>query len=193
MLSKREYIREYKRAARLDAIKHYSPSLTCQRCGFSDFRALSIDHIHGGGVKHINSINFNLYFWLRKNNYPEGFQVLCMNCQFIKARDNNETTHINKHAKPERYVEQQKEYYKKIRRMVIEHYSPDILCVRCKEKDYRTLTLDHIKGDGYLRRRRTGSSSNNDIWWIVKNNYPKIYQILCMNCNVIKRIENKEF
>ena len=71
-------------------VEHYSKgTMKCRRCGFSDIRALSIDHINGGGVKHIRVIG-NFYSWLINNNFPPGFQVLCMNCQWIKRAENNE-------------------------------------------------------------------------------------------------------
>jgi len=60
-------------------------------CGFADIRALSIDHIDGGGNKHRRFLGFGLfgagqkfYSWLKKEGYPEGYQTLCMNCQWIK-------------------------------------------------------------------------------------------------------------
>jgi hypothetical protein len=54
---------------------------------YTDIRALSIDHIHGGGNKHkkVAGSGSLLYRWLKRNNYPPGYQVLCMNCQFIKS------------------------------------------------------------------------------------------------------------
>lgn len=53
--------------------------------------ALSIDHIDGGGAKHRKGLTTsNIYRWLIKNNFPTGFQVLCMNCQFIKKKRNRE-------------------------------------------------------------------------------------------------------
>lgn len=57
----------------------------CNCCGINEIVFLTIDHINGGGRKHIKSIveirgGTNFYRWLRKNNYPDGFQVLCYNC-----------------------------------------------------------------------------------------------------------------
>lgn len=70
---------------------HYSNNAyKCIRCGFGDFRALEIDHIDGGGSKHRREIRGNLYYWLIKNKFPIGFQVLCSNCQSIKRHENNE-------------------------------------------------------------------------------------------------------
>jgi len=31
------------------------------------------------------------YYWLRRQGYPEGYQTLCMNCQWIKR---SETTNM---------------------------------------------------------------------------------------------------
>ncbi len=62
----------------------------CARCKFSDPRALTIDHIHGGGTRHRKEIGNHLHEWLRANDYPPGFQVLCMNCQFIKEHEKKE-------------------------------------------------------------------------------------------------------
>lgn len=61
--------------------------LACIKCSFADIRALSIDHINNDGAKHRS---VNIYRWLHKHNYPEGFQTLCMNCQFIKKSEYNE-------------------------------------------------------------------------------------------------------
>lgn len=71
-----------------EVLGHYSKDLTCVKCKFDDLRALSIDHIDSGGCKHRkelgNTGGTEFYRWLKKEGYPEGFQVLCMNCQFIK-------------------------------------------------------------------------------------------------------------
>ena len=75
--------------AKLEVIEHYGGGkLACVKCGFSDIRALSIDHIKAVGQKRMNSGYF--YHWLRKNNYPEGCQTLCMNCQWIKRAEQRE-------------------------------------------------------------------------------------------------------
>lgn len=70
-------------------LAHYgNGKLACVKCGFSDIRALSIDHIDGKGVEHRKSLRRGgvpFYKWLVDNGYPEGYQTLCMNCQFIKS------------------------------------------------------------------------------------------------------------
>jgi len=80
---------------RMRVLKHYSPDLKCIGCGFSDVRALTIDHIDGGGCAHRREIKVNhnareFYRWIIKNNFPDGFQILCCNCQSIKRWENRE-------------------------------------------------------------------------------------------------------
>jgi hypothetical protein len=62
----------------------------CQCCSESTREFLAIDHINGGGNAHRRSLHpkasaQTLYCWLRKNNYPKGFQILCHNCNSAKA------------------------------------------------------------------------------------------------------------
>lgn len=62
------------------------PSCAC--CGESEIKFLSIDHIDGGGNAHRKEIGraFNcIMYWLKRNNYPDGFQVLCFNCNMAKG------------------------------------------------------------------------------------------------------------
>lgn len=82
---------------KLVVLGYYSNGeLKCARCGESRLPCLSIDHISGGGLKHRRSIGINsgggstFYRWLRNNCFPEGYQVLCMNCQYIKRNENKE-------------------------------------------------------------------------------------------------------
>lgn len=63
---------------KLEVIKHYGNKCAC--CGETRWEFLAIDHIEGGGNKHLKAIRINFYDWLKKNNYPEGFRVLCDNC-----------------------------------------------------------------------------------------------------------------
>jgi hypothetical protein len=61
---------------------------------YTTIETLSIDHVNGGGRKHLRAIG-DLCNWLITNNYPDGFQVLCMNCQWIKRIKNKEIKLIN--------------------------------------------------------------------------------------------------
>ena len=37
-----------------------------------------------------------IYIWLKNNNFPEGFQVLCFNCNCGKARNKGICPHSGK-------------------------------------------------------------------------------------------------
>lgn len=67
---------------RSEALKHYGgDNPSCKCCGESFYELLSIDHINGGGAAHRKEIGQgSIYSWLKRNNYPEGFRVLCHNC-----------------------------------------------------------------------------------------------------------------
>lgn len=78
-----KYAREYQQRLRERALLHYG--FICNCCGLDDPRFLSIDHINGDGNLHRREIGGALYHWLRKNNYPEGFQTLCYNCNLAKG------------------------------------------------------------------------------------------------------------
>jgi hypothetical protein len=68
---------------RKEVIDHYGSECVC--CGETIREFLSIDHINGGGNAHrkeIKASGINLYRWLKRNDYPKGFRVLCMNCNW---------------------------------------------------------------------------------------------------------------
>jgi len=58
----------------------------CVCCKEDEYDFMTIDHINGGGGAHRKEIgNYSIYFWLKKNGYPPGFQVLCFSCNFAKG------------------------------------------------------------------------------------------------------------
>lgn len=74
------------------------------------------------------------------------------------------------------------------------HYCKgNIKCQCCGEKEVMFLSLDHINNDGAEHKKKLFGSSRkgggNQLYqWAIKNNYPNILQVLCMNCNYGKRI-----
>jgi hypothetical protein len=83
--------KEYSNAHRLAVLRHYSNGkIECAVCGFSDKRALQIDHINNDGNmdRRLHGSGLQFYMWLERNHYPAGYQVLCANCNAIKAAKN---------------------------------------------------------------------------------------------------------
>lgn len=79
-----------------------------------------------------------------------------------------------------------------------ENYRIEILnllgnkCSRCGyDSDIRALQIDHVNGGGRDDRREHGGSMYIRIYEQLKDG-SKEYQVLCANCNWIKRMENKE-
>src|SRR6266487_5277379 len=73
--------RNYKQRKRRLCIDHYSGGkMKCACCPENIYEFLTIDHINGGGHKHKKIHNGALYNWLVKNQFPEGYRVLCWNC-----------------------------------------------------------------------------------------------------------------
>lgn len=70
-------------------------------------------------------------------------------------------------------------------------------CVHCGyDKDWRCLQIDHIHGGGKKDSRTSGGTTN--LWsfrrWLSahQEDAKHVYQVLCANCNWIKRFENGE-
>jgi len=85
----------YDAVRKLRVIAHYSEGrLVCVRCGEDDMACLTIDHINGGGAQHRKVVGSHFYAWLIKQGFPEGYQVLCMNCQFKKQHNEQEFNNL---------------------------------------------------------------------------------------------------
>jgi hypothetical protein len=78
------------KTAKVEVLSHYGGNkIGCVSCGESDLRCLSIDHVNDDGANHRLKITGYKnrpipYDWYIKNNFPQGYQTLCMNCQFVK-------------------------------------------------------------------------------------------------------------
>lgn len=56
----------------------------CKRCGFSDVRALQIDHVNGGGIRELKTLGRNEYYHKVLEDSEGLYQLLCANCNWIK-------------------------------------------------------------------------------------------------------------
>lgn len=85
-----EWYRNYWHKVKLNVMIYYSSNPPkCACCGEEHIEFLTMDHINGGGIKHRKEVKgaYKLCLWLKKNNYPEGFRVLCMNCNHFIGRN----------------------------------------------------------------------------------------------------------
>jgi hypothetical protein len=69
---------------RLKVLRHYSGGhLHCECCRESHQEFLTIDHVNGDGAEHRRQVkSSDICPWIIRNGFPEGFRVLCMNCNY---------------------------------------------------------------------------------------------------------------
>ena len=99
-----------------------------------------------------------------------------------------------KRAWKKRNPEYPKRKWQNVKSVVFDLYGRK--CVRCGFSDMRALQLDHVKDDGNLNRirKRDGKrvTKTQPAWYDAMKSYrPEKYQILCANCNWIKRHERE--
>lgn len=72
----------------------------CACCGETEPLFLEIDHVNNDGGKHrreeVGRGGTSMYSWLKQHGYPEGFQVLCRNCNYGKHRNGGVCPHKQK-------------------------------------------------------------------------------------------------
>ena len=66
----------------------------CVNCGYSDSRALQIDHVNGGGSRERYSFSCNSTYMthvlMKVESGSADYQILCANCNSIKMREQKE-------------------------------------------------------------------------------------------------------
>lgn len=85
------YMKKYNLKLKRQVMDAYGGKCAC--CDESELVFLTIDHIDGNGAEHRREMGAKragegrwgqagapTYRWLRDNNFPSGFQVLCANC-----------------------------------------------------------------------------------------------------------------
>jgi hypothetical protein len=73
------------------------------------------------------------------------------------------------------------------RRQVLDHYGT--MCACCGEKQAQFLCIDHVNNDGNVHRKTL--QTNNIYRWLLRNDFPVGFQVLCFNCNMAKAIYGK--
>ncbi|KKK94812.1 hypothetical protein LCGC14_2679080 [marine sediment metagenome] len=76
------------------------------------------------------------------------------------------------------------------KKLVLAHYGGK--CVECGEDGWAKLAIDHINNDGSKHRKELRESGSTYYKWLIDNNFPDEFQILCHNCNWQKYYDFKE-
>jgi hypothetical protein len=159
------------------------PACTC--CGEQDNESLCIDHVRGGGNAHRRSINrlagYAFYVWLKQNKYPDGFRVLCLNCNdaialFGCCPHRGASTTVRSKSS---------QYFHRVKMKVLTHYSNgEPRCAQCLTGYVEFLCLDH---NGVCHVRKMGERGGWRTYkWAIDNGFPPGFQVLCFRCNFLK-------
>ena len=129
---------------------------------------------------HTRSTPTTTFYRELDKKHPAGYQILCSNCNTMKEIRRNKT-----HSKHPGAVRSRR-YCQSLKKQVLGHYSNgELKCVCCGFAEIDGLTIDHIEGRkkmGHDKKRR----AQTIYAWIKRNNFPKGFQTLCMNCNHAK-------
>lgn len=115
------------------------------------------------GLKKPNTSEF---FQLRSQKVHKlGLQSYCRACNSLRTKD--------QHAKR--------------RVLVLQHYSGSLrpFCSCCGESHLEFLSIDHVDGGGgKMRREKIHGPASSFMLWLVRNNFPPGFRVLCHNCNL---------
>ena len=172
-------VRKYQNGLRLEVLAAYGGVCLC--CGTQEEGFLTIDHIHGFDGKGPRRGD-HLYQWLKTSGFPEGFRVLCMKCNFALGHSgfckHSTLTQTIKVLKGDAHNVAARERYQVFKKKVFDAYG-GFVCACCGETHQECLSIDHIDNKGAEHRRQV----KNLYPWLVRNDFPSGFQVLCMNCN----------
>jgi len=82
-----KYNKKRHNAFRMKVLNYYSNNkLECSCCRENILDFLTLDHINNDGAIHRKKVgSAQIYKWLIDNGLPEGYAILCMNCNFAKG------------------------------------------------------------------------------------------------------------
>ncbi len=115
----------------------------------------------------------------------------CKDCYALKTKE-----WVQMHGTPERRAgwEANRRLAKgRIKDAVFGAYG-GYVCACCGETERLFLSIDHVKNDGASWRKEIFGTRLATGWqtyrWLFKHGFPAGFQVLCMNCNFGKRMNN---
>lgn len=131
----------------------------------------------------------------KKTNFKHKSKGVCTSCYDktrYKENENYRQSIVNfKKNNPEKVKESNRKYHQKNRDRLFKMLGD--VCCRCGFEDKRALQIDHINGGGIKERALFNTKDYHRIVLKSLENKEKKYQLLCANCNWIKRHENMEW
>ena len=151
----------------------------CERCGITDLKLLTIDHIDESGYLDKKSGITHLYRSIVNGNYPKeklsNLRVLCYNHNL---------------SGPRKYLDlsyEKQNYHKRDETKLWKEAFNFFGGCKCGITDIKFLTISHIHNDGAERRKNGEPSATDLIRKFRKMEWPeklkKDYCLECFNCN----------
>ena len=181
----RQASRKEKTQMKNKVMSHYSyGEIHCIHCGETNIDFLTIDHINGkkawkgtGGYSKAH----DLTRWLIREDFPEGFQVLCWNWNQIKTKKENE---IKRKSTPKAEHARSRELNNKIQTLTKYSEGDKPQCCCCKYDELDGLTIHHKYG------RKNAPIEEQELYgdkiyrFLRDKGYPKGHHLTwCFNCN----------
>lgn len=170
-----DYMHERTKNLRFETIYWYSNGeMCCAKCGENHIEFLAIDHLNNNGTKERREHKGNFMKRLVSSGFPEGYQILCHNCNIIKDRElrasKNPTAAYNT-------------YRIRAKKKMISLYSNGSMnCDCCGFPDIRALTFNHINGGGTKEFKSLSNISMS--LHLFRLGYKRDdINVLCYNCN----------
>ena len=99
----------------------------------------------------------------------KGYRKICWKCRQFKPN-------------PNAYRKRKRDDKTRCKKQAIEGYGSKCAC--CGETEIIFLTIDHVNGKGAEHRRENGIHAGASTYrFVINNNFPKEFQVLCWNCN----------
>jgi hypothetical protein len=145
--------------------------------------------------------NLPLHRFSKDKNRAGGFSSWCKSCCYQRDKERGYTKKYALNNREECNRRSKEDYNRKkelkranARALMAKLREAAIIklggvCKICKFQDIRALQIDHVNGGGGNERKKLGPISMYKK--VIKDN-TEYYQLLCANCNWIKRFENKE-
>lgn len=149
------------------------------------------------GVKHSRKRPTGLEAWYK---HPKNGKIICDSCYGKIPRKrlcvecgNTSSTRWSRNEKGVICHKCEMVLYRrKVKLEVLTHYSKGkpICCEKdCDVDDIDMLALDHTNNDGASHRKKVGAITGIFMYeWAKKNNYPKMFGVLCWNHNIKKQL-----
>ena len=119
---------------------------------------------------------FNFHACSKCGEPAFGKYRMCQDCREENASKRREYLQKN----PDYHATYLRDWNRKRRVTVIEHYGGE--CVCCRETTFEFLCINHKDGGGEKHRAEVGQGSHM-VTWILDNNFPDFFNIMCHNCN----------